>query len=453
MIAEWRDAHPDTDERAIPSTAICSRVEAGSKSTMFFMPDEERKDPSGSVTLEPLTGLLDGFEGYYRVSRIERENVFRNGLIVLDTNALLDLYRLTPTARMEMISLLRTLAPRLFVPHQVAAEFHRRRIDAVASRRTEFHEQIQAIGRLADDVRALIRRVAQRAHGRDDDATSVWSCLEEAFAKGKDFINQVSSSYDLDPDRLVSDSSDQILDELTEILAGRVAERPSNDQIEKDRREAERRLNAKLPPGFKDRGKGDDAAGDYLWWAEVIRYAKGTTDAVLIVSNDIAKGDWTYDWRGMRIGADPRLVREMRELAGCRLILATTSEFLTQAPNAVGASVSPGTIAEAASILQEGEDQHRRPDTDPRFLLEQLPEGRSANYFHTVLDMARLAETPLDHGSFIDAFQRRFPTITRYDEACRRARVLEALGLAEGLIDARSGQVALTSTGRRLIEE
>lgn len=74
----------------------------------------------GGATGDSLAGLLDGFEGYYRVARDDLERAYRHGLIVLDTNALLDLYRLSPAARGEMLSLLNALAPRLFVPYQLA---------------------------------------------------------------------------------------------------------------------------------------------------------------------------------------------------------------------------------------------------------------------------------------------------------------------------------------------
>src|SRR5262245_5099956 len=143
----------------------------------------------------------------------------------------------------------------------------------------------------------------------------------------------------------------------------------------------------------------------------------------------------------------------MRDLAECQLILATTTVLLDEAPKIVGASVSPETIAEAASIAQEANERRRQLQPSTGFLLEQLPEGRSADYFETILNMLRLADPPIDYGSYIRAFQQRFPTITRYDEAWRRARVLEALGLADGLAGARLEMVALTPTGLQLLEE
>ncbi|WP_143268806.1 PIN-like domain-containing protein [Amycolatopsis vastitatis] len=407
----------------------------------------------GAEKNSALTGLLDGFDGYYRVPSDQREAVYLSGLIVFDTNALLDLYRFTPVARAEMFALLQVLSPRLFIPYQVAAEFHQRRINAVSDRRREFQDQIQSIEEFGNQTQALIKRVAQRAHGRTDQADLVLASMREIFDKGRNFIVQASDDYDLDPALLARSSSDPILDELQKVLSGRVARRPNSETLEADRKEAERRAREQLPPGFKDKAKDKNSAGDYLWWAEVIRYAKGKVSHVLIVSNDVAKGDWTYEQHGFQIGPDPRLVREMQDLAGCRLILATTTAMLGEAPKIVGASVSPETVAEAASIAEEADEHRRKSHDSTGSLLEQLPEGRSADYLETVLDMLRLADPPVAHGDYIRSFQQRFHTITRYDEACRRARVLESLGLAEGLAGSRSDMVSLTLAGRRLIDE
>jgi hypothetical protein len=277
--------------------------------------------------------------------------------------------------------------------------------------------------------------------------------MRDAFSKGREFIDQAAEDYDLNPATLAKSSSDPILEKLQRVLTGRVARRPDNETIEKDRKEAERRSKEQLPPGFRDKTKGNNSEGDYMWWAEVIRYAKDKVSHVLIVSNDVTKGDWTYEQHGFQIGADPRLVQEMQELAGCRLILATTTAMLGEAPRIVGASVSAETVAEAASIAEEAEEHQRKSQPGTGSLLEQLPEGRSADYLETILDMLRLADPPIDHGSYIQAFQQRFHTITRYDEACRRARVLESLGLAEGLAGNRSDTVSLTAVGRQLLDQ
>lgn len=77
------------------------------------------------------------------------------------------------------------------------------------------------------------------------------------------------------------------------------------------------------------------------------------------------------------------------------------------------------------------------------YILEKLPGGRSANYFETVVAMARLALGQPPLVEYVAAFQHRFPSIGRADVARRRMRILLSLGLAE----IESDRVVLTSLG------
>lgn len=303
-------------------------------------------DPEGPG---PLGGLMSSFRGYYRPTMEARVEAFRSGLVIFDANALLDLYRFVPPARSEFLELIRSIKDRIFIPYQIAHEFHVRRIDAVAGRALEFENQRHRLDEIRGQVRGFIRQISQRAHAEQERVRELIATSESALDDVNAFLDVMASGYDLDPDTLATSPSDPIISELAEILDGRVATEPSGEVLAADREEAQRRIHAKLPPGFADKAKGDDAAGDYLWWAEVVRYASETSPkAVIIVSNDIRKGDWVYERRGFRIGPDPRLVSEMNDASGAELYWATTSEFLADLSDALGSdAVSDSTLEEA----------------------------------------------------------------------------------------------------------
>lgn len=299
-----------------------------------------------------LVGLVAGFAGYYRPLAEARANAFRHGLIVLDTSALLDLYRLSPAARLEFLSVLSAVRQRIFVPHQVASEFHNRRVDAVAERTHEFESQLEQLDDLLRRTHGVVNQVARRAHGQADKASDVDETVRMAFNEATHFVRRVANEYDLDPDGLVCDPPDKIVVDLERILMGRVGGAPSDGTLIQDREEAQRRLELKLPPGFRDKHKGDSAKNDYLWWAEVVRFARATQpSAVIIVSNDVAKGDWTFEQRGFRVGPAPLLVAEIDDACGATLHWATSSEVLAEVPSAVGgAAVSEYTLREARGL-------------------------------------------------------------------------------------------------------
>ncbi|MEU9009038.1 PIN-like domain-containing protein [Streptomyces sp. NPDC048479] len=55
------------------------------------------------------------------------ERVFQSGMVVLDTNVLLNLYRSNARTREDTLAVLTKLRDRLWVPHQVLTEFWRNR--------------------------------------------------------------------------------------------------------------------------------------------------------------------------------------------------------------------------------------------------------------------------------------------------------------------------------------
>ncbi|MFB7363267.1 PIN-like domain-containing protein, partial [Streptomyces hydrogenans] len=79
----------------------------------------------------PYSSFLAGFEGMWRRPLSDYEKGVKEYLVTLDTNVLLNLYRFTPQARNELLSVLRTLQDRLWVSHQVTKEYYSRRMTAV----------------------------------------------------------------------------------------------------------------------------------------------------------------------------------------------------------------------------------------------------------------------------------------------------------------------------------
>ncbi len=296
-----------------------------------------------------LVNLGDTFGGYYRASDEDWARVLQTGLVVLDTNALLDLYRLSPLARDELFKVLETLKDRLFVPHQVASEFHKRRLDAVADRIAEIQGAATTMRDHAQKVRGSSVPFPG-AHAGDAAVDSLLSQFVAAFDGASEFVDQVASEYDLEPERLLLKSDDPVLLRLETVLQGRVAPQPPVHQLEADREEGSRRADAELPPGFKDAKKEANSFGDYLWWAEVVRYAAAHPADVLLVCNDVAKGDWTYDKRGMRVGPATELVEEMAAATGRHLLMCTTAELLDRAAKHLKVNISANTVSETRHL-------------------------------------------------------------------------------------------------------
>lgn len=78
-----------------------------------------------------LLGLDDEFRDYLTPADDDYQSVMSSGLVVLDANVLLNLYRYATSTREDLFNVLRKLGDRLWVPHQVAHEFWKNRENAL----------------------------------------------------------------------------------------------------------------------------------------------------------------------------------------------------------------------------------------------------------------------------------------------------------------------------------
>lgn len=89
----------------------------------------------------PKNGVFDGgFETYRTVTQESYRSLLTSGLIVLDTNALLNLYRYHAQTRMDWIEVLNQIKERLWVPHQAMLEFWQGRPSVIDSHSREIED-------------------------------------------------------------------------------------------------------------------------------------------------------------------------------------------------------------------------------------------------------------------------------------------------------------------------
>ena len=76
--------------------------------------------------------MRDLFPGFYRPSEEEFHRVWHEGIFVLDTNVLLNLYRYPEEARNEFLNLMGNISNRLWIPNQVGLQFQQNRLSVIA---------------------------------------------------------------------------------------------------------------------------------------------------------------------------------------------------------------------------------------------------------------------------------------------------------------------------------
>ena len=390
-------------------------------------------------------GLHDGFLEYATPTPEEYRTALRNGLVVVDTNVLLNLYRYHPPAREDLVRILDALGDRLFVPHQVAAEFWKNRestIRASAGQTTQLRTELEALrSRSLQSIASWANRVALPPETGDVLTAPLVGGYDEVFSR-LELANSQSTSLDS-----LNTNDDPVLARLTLLLDGRVGP-PLTDAVrDAAQAEAERRIDEELPPGFGDSEKpAPDRYGDYVLWKQLLDEAAARRRDVLLVTGDV-KEDWWRREAGETRGPRLELSRELAAVAGVRLFMMRPAGLFAQAQDALDLHIKEESVRAAETVDRLA--TRLRP-SDGRYPIEKLPDGRSGSYLDGVIEMTSLAEGSPSVEDYLDLFQLRFPTISRRDVARRRmSGIIGSLGLVE----IRGGQVTLTDLGHRLLDE
>jgi hypothetical protein len=294
-------------------------------------------------------GFRDLFPGFFTPRGDGLSAFFTEGLVVFDTNALFDAYRLNGQARREFLDVLRLLGDRLWIPHQVAEEFLERRLVVLAECGGATEEFNRELASSMSKVVQQLRAFGNRRGLASEDITPLVEQIEEAE---RQLSGGVRDLYVFDIAADARPEDDPIFTELEQLLTGKIGPAFSEQDRAKHEGEGKRRSDKKIPPGWADAKKdGDRKFGDYLLWEQTLREAQRRELPVLLVSND-EKEDWVQrDHQRRKLGPQPPLVKEVRDRTGQAFHLVNVRSFLVNAKKFLDAEVSESTVEQAEHLI------------------------------------------------------------------------------------------------------
>lgn len=299
-----------------------------------------------------MANLRDLFAAYYSPGEDAVATALRTGLVTPDTNVLLAAYRFERQARDELLSAFEQLGDRLWVPYQVALEFHRNRLGVIADQEAFFGRARKDLGSAMaaylGKVKAFTGRIAMPLSRAQELEQMIGAAHEQV-------MGQVDSAEEANEVHLDRRNSDEVLTRLESLLDGRVGEPMDPSALEAARKEGKRRVDHKIPPGYADKDKADPT-GDYLVWRQLMDQAGIRRVPVVLVTDD-RKEDWVRREHGLTLGPRPELSEEMLAASGAPFFLMSTETFLRHAREYLSVSVSPETVDQARDLGFATEDQ------------------------------------------------------------------------------------------------
>ncbi|MFD6825628.1 PIN-like domain-containing protein [Streptomyces sp. NPDC060085] len=406
-------------------------------------------------------GMFDGFEAYRTPADRDYRRVLQQGLVVLDTNVLLDLYRMNARVREDMLTVLKTISERLWIPHQVLVEFWRNRQseELVTYHGKKAATAAEVLTSCINRSRSALDEWARNVHIGDniDIASPMYEKLDYAEKLYQDIVESLEQQAGKDTVPGIRNThTDPVIRILEQLLNKRVGSPYSPQQHALEVQRAKERADQQVPPGYKDfeSGKKDDAeaAGDYLVWRQLMDAARSHETDVLFVTRDL-KEDW---WRKASAKAIrlPRieLVNELRDLTGLQLFMVEPSTLMQQVSTVfhLEKQVDRNSVDALRHLetVEADADEQRHAATHSRYRLAQVPGGRSNDYVETLWLMAQLVEENPHLKTCLEKFMEFFKSVTLEPEARRRLMNLVSLGLAI----VKGEQILLTAHGRNFVE-
>lgn len=322
------------------------------------------------------------FSNYYMPSDEEINQLWHDGIFILDTNVLMKLYCYTEAARIDFLKALKDNAEHLWLPNQVAFEYQKNRL-------IKIDEQMSAY----DDIKDLIDKHLQfdklpnsldnyKYHpyiDKDEILRQISKIKEEIESIKKD----LDKTRDKHPDLM---HEDDIRDEITRLFDGRVGEPCNKAKLDKIYEYGESRYENNIPPGYKDNTKKDstiiigkdeerlivDKYGDLIIWFEIIEKAKEDQKPVIFVTDD-SKEDWWWEFKGQKFGPRPELVHEFKSKTGMLFHMYSADRFLNYLKTKIGLDIKQETIDEVRNVTISDELMRLNAKNLTNYLHAQFP--------------------------------------------------------------------------------
>jgi predicted transcriptional regulator len=325
--------------------------------------------------------MRKSFIGYYRPSDEEFTKLWEESIFCFDANVLLNLYRYSPDTAESFLNTLGRLGDRIWLPHQVALEYHTNRLGVIS-------EQIEAY----DEIMALFRgnlsrfRATFRNHPHIE-IEDLESMLRDSI-EGAEIILEKAKEEHVD---LLG--ADNLRDRVTELFENKVGEPYSEDEAGKLFQKAEQRFKLLIPPGYKDTSKDiPQKYGDVVLWFQLIDHGKAQKRPLILITDD-RKEDWWLQHKGKTIGPRPELINEVFAKAGIQFYMYQSDQFMRYAHTYLRFEEQQAAIKEIGDVRRQDE-----ADQISRALFAADLKSRQSVYRHV-----RFEWTP-DHWEALELY-------------------------------------------------
>ncbi|MEG4034568.1 PIN-like domain-containing protein [Microcoleus sp. S36b_A4] len=190
-----------------------------------------------------------------------------------------------------MESAVDVIKDRLWIPHQVALEYHENRINRIKQAQSNFDQAKKTWNKTLSsnfNSKCFPPEIVKEMR---ENANKVFDTFWDKLAPGREELIQI-------------DGTDYIRDKITDLFSGKIGESPVNQaELDEIYLEGEQRYTICRPPGFRDQNKDcythnglifQATYGDLILWKQILKHVKSNSLSHVIFITGDNKEDW---WR------------------------------------------------------------------------------------------------------------------------------------------------------------
>lgn len=308
--------------------------------------------------------MRDMFRGYYQPTTQEVEAIWSEGLISLDANVLLSLYNVQEATSALYLNAMEQRRPQMWIPYQVALEFHRN-VHKERSKQTTAHQnRIKLIEGLLGDLRSTARKTRLTASDTQKKAVDSLNALKVELAKERDIIAQQTNHR----------TPDALLERISGLFSGQVGVEPDKATLDVMFKDGETRFADEVPPGFEDAKTktGNRKYGDYVLWRQLMDHATSEKRDIIFVTDD-NKADWWLKIEQTSVAPRPELIQEFRSETGQDILILNSSQFYYHLVPDTTTEAEEDVVLAARQDMSEAVNEAQTASLYERLLLNLPP--------------------------------------------------------------------------------
>jgi len=261
--------------------------------------------------------MKNTFPGYCKKSENEIKKIWENGIILFDTNVLLNLYRYSDSTRDTILDLISKFSKQIYLPHQAGLEYNRNRYEVIAEQEKAYKEFLDKITQIQKDLQStnkppfLSTKIDKNLNSVFEDVSTE---VQDSIQKYCDFLKD-----------------DPIYNKISELFENRITEPFTKEKLDEIYKEGDERYKMKIPPGFEDEKTkdGNRKFGDLILWKQVIEKAKELKKDVILITDE-RKIDWWWKIKdGRNMGPRQELTEEIKNQAQVEFHMYSSERFLS----------------------------------------------------------------------------------------------------------------------------